>query len=82
MQVLRSLHGMFITCRCIVGGGMGIAQYSTPTLVTETTPAQYRGLVLRMHLNNTCLGVGTLLAAGVSFGISQKERQGSELPIN
>ncbi|KAH7140417.1 general substrate transporter [Dactylonectria estremocensis] len=57
---------MFIAGRCIVGGGMGLAQTAAPTLVAETTPVQYRGFALGMYY--ACWGVGTLLAAGVCYG--------------
>ena len=60
--------GMFIAGRCIVGGGMGLAQTTAPTLVAETTPVEYRGFALGMYY--ACWGVGTLLAAGVCFGVS------------
>ncbi|ETS79373.1 hypothetical protein PFICI_09226 [Pestalotiopsis fici W106-1] len=58
--------GMFIAGRCIVGGGMGLAQTAAPTLVAETAPVKYRGLALGMYY--ACWGVGTLIAAGVCYG--------------
>lgn len=61
--------GMFITGRCIVGGGMALAQTVAPTLVAETTPVKYRGFALGMYYS--CWGVGTLIAAGICFGVSQ-----------
>ncbi|KPM39372.1 hypothetical protein AK830_g7181 [Neonectria ditissima] len=57
---------MFIVGRCIVGGGMGLAQTAAPTLVAETTSIEYRGFALGMYY--ACWAVGTLLAAGVCFG--------------
>lgn len=64
---------MFIVGRCIVGGGMGLAQTAAPTLVAETTPVKYRGFALGMYY--ACWGVGTLLAAGVCFGVSSADRR-------
>ena len=60
--------GMFIAGRCIVGAGMGLAQATAPTLVAETTPVKYRGFALGMYYS--CWGVGTLIAAGICFGVS------------
>lgn len=61
--------GMFIAGRCIVGAGMGLAQTTAPTLVAETTPVKYRGFALGMYY--ACWGIGTLIAAGVCFGVCQ-----------
>ncbi|KAJ4345830.1 uncharacterized protein N0V89_011965 [Didymosphaeria variabile] len=58
--------GMFIAGRFIVGFGLGLAQVSTPTLVAETAPVQWRGFALGMYY--ACWGVGTLLASGVCYG--------------
>lgn len=60
--------GMFIAGRCVVGAGMGLAQTAAPTLVAETTPVKYRGFALGLYY--ACWGVGTLLAAGVCYGVS------------
>lgn len=68
--------GMFIAGRCIVGGGMGLAQTAAPTLVAETTPVKYRGLALGMYY--ACWGVGTLIAAGVCYGVSQTNETADE----
>lgn len=57
---------MFLAGRLIVGFGMGLAQTSTPTLLAETVPAQYRGFAMGLYY--ACWGVGTLLASGVCYG--------------
>ena len=57
---------MFIAGRLIVGFGMGLAQTSTPTLLAETVPVQWRGLAMGLYY--ACWGVGTLLASGVCYG--------------
>ncbi|KAH4198067.1 hypothetical protein HBI95_184020 [Parastagonospora nodorum] len=57
---------MFIAGRLIVGFGMGLAQTSTPTLLAETVPVQYRGFAMGLYY--ACWGVGTLLASGVCYG--------------
>jgi MFS family permease len=59
--------GMFIAGRCIVGSGMGLAQTAAPTLVAETCPVEYRAFALGLYY--ACWGVGTLLAAGVCYGV-------------
>ena len=60
---------MFIVGRCIVGAGMALGQTTAPTLVAETTPVRYRGFALGMYYS--CWGVGTLIAAGICYGVSQ-----------
>jgi sugar porter (SP) family MFS transporter len=57
---------MFIAGRLIVGFGMGLAQTSTPTLLAETVPVQYRGFAMGLYY--ACWGVGTLFASGVCYG--------------
>ncbi|KAH8177915.1 sugar transporter domain-containing protein [Sarocladium implicatum] len=61
--------GMFIAGRCVVGGGMAMAQTAAPTLVAETTPVKYRGFALGMYYS--CWGVGTLIAAGICYGTEE-----------
>ncbi|KAJ4288076.1 hypothetical protein N0V90_012093 [Kalmusia sp. IMI 367209] len=58
--------GMFIAGRLIVGFGLGLAQVSTPTLVAETAPVQWRGFALGLYY--AFWGVGTLIASGVCYG--------------
>ncbi|KAF2442364.1 general substrate transporter [Karstenula rhodostoma CBS 690.94] len=58
--------GMFIAGRFIVGFGLGLAQVSTPTLVAETAPVQWRGFALGLYY--AFWGVGTLVASGVCYG--------------
>ena len=60
--------GMFIAGRFIVGFGLGLAQVSTPTLVAETAPVQWRGFALGLYY--AFWGVGTLIASGVCYGVS------------
>lgn len=60
--------GMFIAGRFIVGAGMALAQTAAPTLVAEITPVKYRGFALGMYY--ACWSVGTLIAAGVCYGVS------------
>lgn len=60
--------GMFIAGRFIVGFGLGLAQVSTPTLVAETAPVEWRGFALGLYY--AFWGVGTLIASGVCYGVS------------
>jgi MFS family permease len=59
--------GMFIAGRFIVGFGLGLAQVSTPTLVAETAPVEWRGFALGLYY--AFWGVGTLIASGVCYGV-------------
>jgi sugar porter (SP) family MFS transporter len=67
MQGSSQNIAMFIAGRLIVGFGMGLAQTSTPTLLAETVPVQYRGFAMGLYY--ACWGVGTLLASGICYGI-------------
>lgn len=60
---------MFLVGRLIVGFGMGLAQTATPTLLAETVPVQWRGFAMGMYY--ACWGVGTLLASGICYGVSE-----------
>ena len=60
--------GMFIAGRFIIGLGLGLAQVSTPTLVAETAPVEWRGFALGLYY--AFWGVGTLIASGVCYGVS------------
>lgn len=59
--------GMFIAGRFIVGMGLGLGQVSTPTLVAEMAPVQWRGFALGLYY--ACWGVGSLFASGVCYGV-------------
>ncbi|KAF1975159.1 general substrate transporter [Bimuria novae-zelandiae CBS 107.79] len=63
--------GMFIAGRFIVGLGLGLAQVSTPTLVAETAPVEWRGFALGLYY--AFWGVGTLIASGVCYGTQNME---------
>lgn len=65
--------GMFIAGRFIVGFGLGLAQTSTPTLVAETAPVEWRAFALGIYY--AFWGVGTLIASGVCYGVSQSSRR-------
>jgi MFS family permease len=65
--------GMFIAGRFIVGFGLGLAQVSTPTLVAETAPVEWRGFALGLYY--AFWGVGTLIASGVCYGVSTSTLQ-------
>ncbi|KAF2025691.1 general substrate transporter [Setomelanomma holmii] len=52
--------GMFLAGRLVIGFGMGLAQTSTPILLAETVPVQWRGFAMGLYY--ACWGVGTLLA--------------------
>ncbi|KAL5121589.1 hypothetical protein ACEQ8H_000661 [Pleosporales sp. CAS-2024a] len=66
MQGASQSIAMFLVGRLIVGFGMGLAQTSTPTLLAETVPVQYRGFAMGLYY--ACWGVGTLVASGVCYG--------------
>jgi len=68
MQGAAQNMAMFLVGRLIVGFGMGLAQTATPTLLAETLPVQWRDFAMGLYY--ACWDVGTLLATGVCYGVS------------
>ncbi|KAF4126261.1 Sugar (and other) transporter [Geosmithia morbida] len=62
---------MFIAARVIVGMGVGIAQTSAASYVSETTAPDIRGFALGMYF--TCWALGSFLATGVCRGATNLE---------
>jgi MFS family permease len=62
--------GMFIAGRMIVGLGMGLAQTAAGTYVSETTAPQVRAFALGLYYS--CWAIGSIIATGVSYGVSIK----------
>lgn len=60
---------MFIAGRIIIGVGVGFAQTAAGTYVSETTAPAVRSFALGLYFS--CWAVGSLLAAGISYGVSQ-----------
>ncbi|CAK7233153.1 hypothetical protein SBRCBS47491_008512 [Sporothrix bragantina] len=60
---------MFIAGRMIIGLGMGLAQTSASSYVSETTAPKVRSLALGMYF--TCWALGSFLATGVCYGTQQ-----------
>ncbi|KAI1440181.1 hexose transporter [Annulohypoxylon stygium] len=63
--------GMFILGRVFVGMGVGMAQTSASSYVSETTAPSIRAFALGLYF--TCWAIGSILAAGVSRGALQLE---------
>jgi MFS family permease len=59
---------MFIAGRFILGMGVGFGQTAAGTYVAETTAPRVRSLALGLYFS--CWAVGSLLAAGISYGVS------------
>ena len=62
--------GMFIAGRMIIGIGVGLAQTAAGTYVGETTAPSVRSLALGLYFS--CWAAGSLLAAGISYGVSSR----------
>ena len=60
---------MFIVARVIIGMGVGIAQTSASSYVSETTAPHIRAFALGLYF--TCWALGSFLAAGVCRGVSR-----------
>jgi MFS family permease len=60
---------MFIAARFIIGMGLGIAATVTPIYVAETAPPKYRAFALGLYYS--CWGVGTMVASGICYRVSQ-----------
>lgn len=60
---------MFIVGRFFIGAGSGIAQAAASTYVAETVPSKVRAFALGLYF--TCWAVGSLIAAGVCYGVSR-----------
>lgn len=60
--------GMFIAGRIIIGMGVGFGQTAASTYVAETTAPKIRAFALGLYFS--CWAVGALLAAGISYGVS------------
>lgn len=58
----------FIAGRMIIGIGVGLGQTAAGTYVGETTPPAVRPFALGLYFS--CWAVGSLIAAGVSYGVS------------
>lgn len=58
---------MFIIGRFFIGVGSGLAQASASTYVAETVPSRVRAFALGLYF--TCWAVGSLMAAGVCYGV-------------
>ncbi|KAI1453750.1 hexose transporter [Annulohypoxylon moriforme] len=63
--------GMFILGRVFVGMGVGVAQTSASSYVSETTAPNIRAFALGLYF--TCWAIGSFLAAGVSRGALRLE---------
>lgn len=59
---------MFIVGRLILGLGTGLSNVAAPTYVAETAPPKWRAFALGLYY--TLWSVGTLVAAGVCYGVS------------
>lgn len=62
---------MFIAGRIVVGFGVGLAQNAAGTYVAETTAPAYRAFALGLYYS--CWSVGSLLAAGICYGVSSSK---------
>ncbi|KAL6362921.1 hypothetical protein LRP88_02321 [Fusarium phalaenopsidis] len=62
---------MFIAGRIIIGIGVGLGQTAAGTYVAETTAPSVRPTALGLYFS--CWAVGSLLAAGISYGSSGLE---------
>jgi MFS family permease len=60
--------GMFIAGRIVVGIGVGLAQNAAGTYVSECTAPSVRAFALGLYFS--CWAVGSMLAAGICYGVS------------
>lgn len=60
--------GMFIVGRVLVGMGVGMAQTSASSYVSETTAPNIRAFALGLYF--TCWSIGSFLATGISRAVS------------
>ena len=60
--------GMFIAGRIVIGIGVGFGQTTASTYVAEATSPSVRPLALGLYFS--CWAIGSLLAAGISYGVS------------
>ncbi|KAK7413250.1 hypothetical protein QQX98_007838 [Neonectria punicea] len=60
---------MFIAGRMVIGIGVGLAQTSASSYVSETTAPRVRPFALGMYF--TCWALGSFLAAGICYGTRQ-----------
>jgi MFS family permease len=65
---------MFIVGRIVVGAGCGLAQPSANTYVAETIPARIRAFSLGLYFSCWC--VGSLVAAGICYGVRISKGRG------